>query len=252
MQRGATPHPPAVSTHVIAPPRPDIDRIGKTNRDTASPTQRRKRSSRANDRQAKGKEDATIPRLHPATTTDLQSGSLRAGNRLCLGLSGVFPSLTTSLRRAHARERRRNGEDRITGAARPSPTAARRSPSAPPRPARVPGPPRAAGAIPPARPPLRARPPARRGRAPPSVRPSIRPRPPVTSGAARATQPPPPAARSEAASSPPTDRLPPRSPMPSPRAPNRRRFTPLSVGCGLSSPVGARESPCEVYHVDFC
>lgn len=118
----------------------------------------------------------------------LQAGSLRAGNRLCLGLSGVFPSLTASLQRAHARERRRNGEYRITRTERPSPTAAR------PRRERAPEPRR--GLRPAARPkgdPARPSPAAR----PPRPRASVRPLAP--SGAVCTTQPSPPVARSEAA-----------------------------------------------------
>lgn len=89
-------------------------------------------------------------------------------------MSWPFRSPSQPCRQPAARTRPRargDGEDRVTGAARPSPTAARPPGSrAPPRPAGVPGPPRAAGAIPPARPPPPRRAPATAARIRPPVR----------------------------------------------------------------------------------
>lgn len=178
----------------------------------------------------------------------LQAGSLRAGNRLCLGLSGVFPSLTASLRRAHARERRRNGEYRITRAARPSPTAALRGRERAPVPRRGLRP----AALPkgdPACTPPAAR---RRGRAPRSAR-----SPPAGPQRRRARHPTAAASREVGGGS---AR---RRQIASPRSskyclrefPTVATSPPSPCVTGFSPPAktrGAFERLCEVYHFEFC
>lgn len=158
----------------------------------------------------------------------LQTGSLRAGNRLCLGLSGVLPSLTASLRRAHARERRRNAEYRITKAARPSPTAG--------RPGRERGPVPSRGLRPAAR---RKGDPARLPPAAGPPRPRASGRPLTALRLPAALRAPPnrrrPPRDRRLLRSPPTKHLPPLFHILSPRVPNRHRFTPISVCNGFFS-----------------
>lgn len=174
------------------------------------------------DKQARGCRDKGRVTPTAAAATYLQAGSLGAGNRLCLGLSGVFSSLTASLRRRR-RPRAREGRERIELPKRRAPPPRRRVPGASARslpPAGVSGPP-LAPALYPADP--RRAPPRQRLRAPA----------PAPSGAARATQPSPPARSSRL-----TKHLPPLVPTPSPHAPHsppprpkprRRRPRPLEA-----------------------